>query len=404
LRGENGRKPRGLRDYELKMMFIVPTLVLLIAMNIFPLLWSLGLSFFRYSAIENSILKTSLFEVGLNYQADLNSGSISEELRQEFRNNGILLSQNATVSTEKKDSKWIIADKENEYYVKKKDKLDIIGYSKPPLKPVGTKNYSRLFTQRSTWSYFTTTAYFVLLAVSAQFIIGFGLALFLNREFKGKGMVTTLILVPMMLSPVVVGLFWRFILDSQWGLFNYLISLVPAALHRITAVLHFPGNVSAWFQNTASSARNIIWLTRPKAALFSLVIIDTWMWSPFMMLLSLAGLSAIPKYLYEAAEIDRASAWFKFRHITFPLVSPLLLIALLFRTMDAFKLFDLVYIATAGGPGSATETVSMNLYRRAFQDYRTGESCALAYMILIVIIALSSIYIKYLNKAKGDSQ
>ncbi len=385
------------------MMFIVPTLVLLIAMNIFPLLWSLGLSFFRYSAIENSILKTSLFEIGLNYRADLNSGSISEELRQEFRNNGILLSQNATVSTEKKDSKWIIADKENEYYVKKKDKLNIIGYAKPPLKPVGTKNYSRIFTQRSTWSYFTTTAYFVILAVSAQFIIGFGLALFLNREFKGKGMVTTLMLVPMMLSPVVVGLFWRFILDSQWGLFNYLISLAPAALHRITAVLRFPGNVSTWFQNTASSARSIIWLTRPKAALFSLVIIDTWMWSPFMMLLSLAGLSAIPRYLYEAAEIDRASAWFKFRHITFPLVSPLLLIALLFRTMDAFKLFDLVYIATAGGPGSATETVSMNLYRRAFQDYRTGESCALAYIILIVIIALSNIYIKYLNKAKGES-
>jgi multiple sugar transport system permease protein len=398
LRGENARKPRGLRDYELKMMFIVPTLILLIAMNIFPLLWSLGLSFYRYSAIENSILKSSLFEVGLNHQADLNSGNISEELRQEFKNNGIVLSQNATVSTEKKDSKWVIADKENEYHVKKRDKLNIIGYAKPPLKPVGTKNYSRIFTDRNTWSYFTTTAYFVLLAVSAQFIIGFGLALFLNREFKGKGIVTTLILVPMMLSPVVVGLFWRFILDSQWGLFNYILSLGPAALQRITA-----GSVSTWFQNIASSARNIIWLTRPRAALLSLVIIDTWMWSPFMMLLSLAGLSAIPRYLYEAAEIDRASAWFKFRHITLPLVSPLLLIALLFRTMDAFKLFDLVYIATAGGPGSATETVSMNLYRRAFQDYRTGESCALAYIILIVIIALSNIYIKYLNKAKGES-
>ncbi|MBD3183027.1 ABC transporter permease subunit [Candidatus Poribacteria bacterium] len=308
------------------MMFIMPTIILLIVMNIFPLLWSLVLSFSDYSAI--------------NSQAP------------DF---------------------------------------------------IGTKNYIRIFSQKATWSYFVTTAYFVVLAVAAQFIIGFGLALLLNREFQGKGLITTLMLIPMMLSPVVVGLFWRFILDSSWGLFNYLLSLGPAVLHKITAALHFPSGIVSWFKDAASNARGIIWLTRPKAALFSLVIIDTWMWSPFMMLLSLAGLSAIPKYLYEAAEIDRASTWFKFRHITFPLVAPLLLIALLFRTMDAFKLFDLVYIATAGGPGSATETVSMNLYRRAFQDYNTGESCALAYILLIFIIALSNIYIKYLNKAKGNA-
>lgn len=328
VRGQVAYKPRGLTDYQLKMLFIMPVMILLIVMNIFPLLWSLILSFSKYSAI----------------------GSQSPEF-------------------------------------------------------VGTQNYSRIFTQKSTWSYFTTTAYFVILAVTAQFIIGFGLALLLNREFKGKGTVTTLILIPMMLSPVVVGLFWRFILDPslECGLLNYLLSLPPAILHRFTAALHFPDSIVDWLWNMAGKARGIVWLTKPKMALFSVVIIDTWMWSPFMMLLSLAGLSAVPKYLYEAAEIDRASTWFKFRHITLPLVAPLLLIALLFRTMDAFKMFDLVYITTSGGPGSATETVSLNLFRRAFQDYKTGESCALAYIILVVIIALSSIYIKYLNKAKGSS-
>jgi len=305
LRGEATYKPRGLRDYQLKMMFIMPTLILLVVMNIFPLLWSLILSFSKYSAI----------------------GSQSPDF-------------------------------------------------------IGTRNYSRIFSDPNIWRYFTTTAYFVVLAVAAQFTIGFGLALLLNREFKGKGVVTTLMLIPMMLSPVVVGLFWRFILDSSWGLMNYLLSLLPGV---------------------PDTARSIIWLTRPKMALLSLVIIDTWMWSPFMMLLSLAGLSAVPKYLYEAAEIDRASTWFKFRHITLPLVAPLLLIALLFRTMDAFKLFDLVYITTEGGPGTATETVSMQLYRQAFRNWNTGESCALAYILLIIIIALSSIYIKYLNKAKGSS-
>ncbi len=319
------RKSYGMQDYKLKMMFIMPTMILLIMMNIFPLFWSLILSFSKYSAI-----------------------------------------------------------------------------SPEPPDFIGTENYSNLTSDKSTWAYFTTTAYFVIMAVSAQFIIGFGLALLLNRDFKGKQIVTPLMLVPMMLSPVVVGLFWRFILDTQWGLFNYLLSLVPRGLYILTDTINFSYNISVWFYELAEKAKNIVWLTRPRTALFSLVIIDTWMWSPFMMLLSLAGLSAVPKYLYEAAEIDRASTWFKFRHITLPLVSPLLLIALLFRTMDAFKLFDLVIITTSGGPGTATETVSLNLYRRAFENWNTGESCALAYILLIIIIALSNIYIKYLNKARSS--
>jgi multiple sugar transport system permease protein len=333
----NASKMRGMQDYRLKMMFIIPTMILLVVMNIFPLLWSLVLSFTKYSAIA----------------------------------------------------------------------------SDPPVY-VGTRNFTQLLSDSSTWSYFRTTASFVALAVAAQFIIGFGLALLLNRNFKGKSLVVPLLLIPMMLSPVVVGLFWRFILDTQWGLFNYLISLAPKSLHtiadginRLAYLIDFPYTVSSGItdslQNSTDSARGMIWLTRPRAALFSLVIIDTWMWSPFMMLLALAGLSAIPKHLYEAADIDRASSWVMFRHITLPLVSPLLFIALLFRTMDAFKLFDLVIIATNGGPGSATETVSLNLYRRAFESYNTGESCALAYMLLIIIIALSNIYIKYLNKARSGS-
>ena len=334
--GINASKAYGMQDYRLKMMFIVPTMILLIVMNIFPLLWSLILSFTKYSAIA-------------------------------------------------------------------------------PESPdfIGTENYVQILSDSSTWAYFRTTAYFVILAVTAQFIIGFGLALLLNRDFKGKSIITPLMLIPMMLSPVVVGLFWRFILDTQWGLLNYLLSLVPHGIfaimdgiNKFVYLTNFPyiisPDITDGLQKLTESARGIIWLTRPKAALFSLVIIDTWMWSPFMMLLSLAGLSAVPKYLYEAAEIDRASTWFKFRHITLPLVAPLLYIALLFRTMDAFKLFDLAIIGTNGGPGSATETVSLNLYRRAFESWNTGESCALAYVLLVIIIALSNIYIKYLNKARSS--
>jgi len=296
------RRARGLSDYQIKMLFIIPTLALLIAMNIFPLLWSLYLSFTKYK-----------------YGSNL------------------------------------------------------------PRIFIGTENYSQILSNRNIWSYFTTTAKFVLLAVSAQFLIGFGLALLLNREFKYKGIMTTLILLPMMLSPVVVGLFWKFIFDPDTGIFNYFLKIL----------FH---------------VEKVGWTTNPKTALFSVVIVDTWMWSPFMMLISLAGLSAIPKYLYEAADVDRASGWFKFRHITLPMVAPLLLIALLFRTMDAFKLFDLVYTLTnEGGPGVATETVSMNLYKIAFRRWDIGQASAMAYILLIIIIALSSIYIKYLNKVRGET-
>jgi multiple sugar transport system permease protein len=120
------------------------------------------------------------------------------------------------------------------------------------------------------------------------------------------------------------------------------------------------------------------------------------------MLLCLAGLSAIPDYLYEAAEIDRASAWYTFWRITLPMVAPLLLIAVLFRTIEAFKTFDLVMGLTGGGPGDSTELVAVNLYRIAFPNWQTGKASALAYIVLVIITGVSNVYVKYLNQIKGD--
>src|SRR5262249_39013205 len=146
----------------------------------------------------------------------------------------------------------------------------------------------------------------------------------------------------------------------------------------------------------------ILWLTDPKYALWSLVLVDTWMWSPFVMLISLAGLNAVPPHLYEAAEVDRASPWFKFRYITLPMVAPLVMIALLFRTMDCFKIFDIVFVLPGGGPGDATRTVSDSLFLQAFDSHHTGRACALAYIILLVIIGLANLYIKYLGRVRGE--
>jgi multiple sugar transport system permease protein len=170
-----------------------------------------------------------------------------------------------------------------------------------------------------------------------------------------------------MLSPAVVGLFWKLLYDPSWGPINYVLGL-----------------------------GKFEWLTHPTNALFAVAITDIWMWSPFVMLLSLAGLSAVPKHLYEAAAIDRASWWYTFTHITLPLVSPLLLIALIFRTMEAFKAFDLPFIMSTAN----VETVAISLYQMAFQGWDTGRASALAYIVLIVVLAITNIYVKYLNKVK----
>ena len=285
---------KGLSDLSIRNLFVIPTIVFLIVINIFPLFYSLILSFADYSA----------------------------------------------VSGEPPD--W-----------------------------VGIRNYRELLNDPHVWESLYITLKYVIISVSGQLVVGFGVALLLNRNIPGKGVVTTLLLLPMMMSMAIVGLFWKLLYSPSWGIINYMLGL-----------------------------GKFVWISNPDVALLAIAITDIWMWSPFVMLLSLAGLSAIPKHLYEAAAIDRASRWFTFRRITLPLVSPLLLIAVIFRTMEAFKTFDLAYIMTGGGPGTATELIAIKLYNMAFPQWQTGKSCALAYIVLVVIIGISNIYIKYLNKAK----
>ena len=303
------QSPWHLNDRAIQNLFIWPTLILLIAMNVFPLLYSLYLSFTNYSAVAN----------------------------------------------------------------------------KPPLW-VGLKNFADILMSEQMWDYFATTGRYALMDVGLQTVIGFGLAMLLRRKFFGSGMITTLILVPMMISPVVVGLFWKLIYNPNFGFFNYAVGA---------------GNPASGLDMLASRIAN---KPVPGLALFAVVIVDVWMWSPFVMLLVLSGLNAIPDYLYEAAAIDRASSWFQFWRITLPQVAPLLLIAVLFRTIEAFKSFDLVMGMTGGGPGDQTELIAVNLYRQAFLGtFRTGFSSALAYIILIVIVAVSNLYIKYLNQMRGEA-
>ena len=237
-----------------------------------------------------------------------------------------------------------------------------------PANFIGLQNYRELLNDPNIWRNFTVTAHYVIVSVTGQVVVGFGIALLLNRQFPLKGLVTTLLLLPMMMSMAIVGLFWKLLYDPSWGPLNYVLGLGK-----------FP------------------WLSNPDAALYAIAITDIWMWAPFVMLLSLAGLSAVPQHLYEAAAIDRASSWYTFTRITLPLVAPILLIAIIFRTMEAFKTFDIAYIMS-GQP--TTEMISIRLYKMAFQEWQTGRSSALAYMVLIVVVAITNIYVKYLNRVK----
>ena len=214
-------------------------------------------------------------------------------------------------------------------------------------------------------------------SITLQVVIGFGLALLINRQFRGHSFWTTVILLPMMLSPAVVGNFWTFLFQPQIGLFNYVVG---------------------FFTGIPPSSFEMIGEVR--LAPWTIVLVDTWMWAPYVMLICLAGLRSIPDYIYEAAEVDRASPWRQFWSITLPMVLPFLMLAVLFRAIENFKMFDMVNLLTSGGPGSVTELASITLKRAAFEKWQTGYSSAFAIILFVTVFGAANIYVKALNKVK----
>jgi multiple sugar transport system permease protein len=279
------RRIRGLSDRTIAWIFVAPTIFLLLAVNIFPLIWTIRLSFTDYR-----------------------------------------------VNRPNREVEW-----------------------------VGLQNYER----------------FLIWTIVLQVLIGFALAFLINKKFRGNDLWTTIIVFPMMLSPAVVGNFWTFLYQPQIGLFNYVVAFVtgadPASFSMIGDV-----HLAPW----------------------AIIIADTWMWTPFVMLICLAGLRSIPDSIYEAAECDRASKWRQFWTITVPMVLPFLMLAVLFRGIENFKMFDLVVQLTGGGPGNTTTLTSIDLKREAFEKWRTGYSSAYAVILFVTVFGLASIYVKALNKVK----
>jgi multiple sugar transport system permease protein len=226
---------------------------------------------------------------------------------------------------------------------------------------VGLENYVEIVNDPQFHRALGNTLMYVLVAIPIEFLIGLGLAMALATINRARGMFRTLLIIPQMLAPVVMGLMWKFMYNDELGIINHLL--------RSFGVNRPP-----------------LWLTDPNLALFSIIIAEIWATVPIFVLLLLAGLLSIPQEFYEAAAIDGGTPLQIFRHVTLPLLRPVILVALLLRGMDAFRVFDLVYIMTTGGPALRTDVVSFYVFRTAFTEREFGLATAGAWIVSIILL------------------
>jgi multiple sugar transport system permease protein len=228
---------------------------------------------------------------------------------------------------------------------------------------VGLRNYAALASDERFLSALARTLYYGALAVVLPLVLGTAAALIFNRQFPLRGLLRGVFILPMMATPVAVALVWTMMFHPQLGVLNYLLTIagIPPQL----------------------------WVYDPSTVIPSLVLVETWQWTPLVMLIVLGGLAALPAEPYESAYLDGASSLQMFRHITFPLVLPFIVVAAIIRTIDAIKSFDIIYVITQGGPGTASETLNIYLYLQAFAFYNIGSASAVVVVFFVLIVALS---------------
>ena len=286
-------KTKGLSDRAITWLFVTPTIILLLAVNIYPLVYAISMSF-------------------TNFYANKPGREIAF---------------------------------------------------------VGIKNYINILNKEDIWETMQATAHFMFWTLLLQALIGLGLALLLNKKFKGNEILTTVIVLPMMLSPAVVAVFWTYIYQPQSGIFNYIINYFYD-FGEFTMI----GDV--------------------QLAPWSIVIVDTWMWTPFTMLICLAGLRSVPNYLYEAASIDGANKRQLFFAITLPQLKPVIMSVVLLDTIWTLNLFPLIWLLTGGGPLGYTDTIATFVYRYAFIDFQFGRASAAAVVGLLVTMIFTFFYVR----------
>jgi multiple sugar transport system permease protein len=239
---------------------------------------------------------------------------------------------------------------------------------------VGLQNYrTALGAETGLYHAVGLTALFVAVVVPVELVLGLALALVLDRELPARRVWVTVLLLPAMLAPVVVGMIWRFLLMPSFGLLTY-------AMNRL-----------GWFSEVPVFSDEL-------TAFLGIVVVDIWEWTPFMMLFMLAGLFSMPRDPIEAAEIDGASRWQILRHVQLPLLRPMIILAVLFRSIDASKVFDIIHVLTEGGPGTATETISVYAYRTSFAQWDLGIGAAVCLVIAFFSILVASVFYKVVSR------
>jgi multiple sugar transport system permease protein len=239
----------------------------------------------------------------------------------------------------------------------------------------GLANYQKLFNDADFINSAWVTARFTMMTVALEFVIGLGIALLLTLEFPARALFRALVLLPLMVPPLVSGLLWRLMYDHELGVLSYFVRVLG-------------GNPP-------------VFLGDPDIALLAVSVTEVWRATPFMVLILLAALQAVPHELHEAAQIDGASAVQRFMAVTFPLILPVVLIALLFRTVDVLRTFDLIFLLTSGGPGTTTEVLSMFIYRYGFQSFDMGLTSAASMILFVLTLVICLVYLRLIVRRQA---
>jgi multiple sugar transport system permease protein len=233
---------------------------------------------------------------------------------------------------------------------------------------IGLDNFRRAWDDDLVHQAAVTTLKWTVGVTVAEVLLGFALALLMTQNVRGRAILSTLLMIPIIMPPVSVAVAWFFIYEPNFGVLNYLLSLVGIS--------------------------RIEWLSNPGLALYSMMVVDVWQATPFVFLLLYAGLLALPRDPYEAAAIDGAGRWHVFRTVTLPLVSPILLVVVLLRIIDAARIFDKLFVMTHGGPGTTAYSFTLNIYVQGFANLDFGYASALSFIFQITLVILATVYVK----------
>lgn len=237
---------------------------------------------------------------------------------------------------------------------------------------VGWANYREIIGSSDFLHTLIVTFKLMAMTLSVQLVLGVGIALLVTQRLPGMGVARTLLLIPMMISPVIVGLVWLFLYFPELGYLNYFLSFLGLGPYA--------------------------WITSTDWALWAIAIADIWQWTPFVMMGTAAALTSLSPEPFEAAKVDGNSAWDVFWHVTLPQIRPVLISLMFLRAIDAFKIYDIIFVLTKGGPGDTTEVLSMYIYRQSFTFWRMGVGAAASFVSLLIIVVLITLFFKSLNR------